>query len=161
MTGILSVNNILGIYYLITLLFLLLFAIYDYRHHKIRNTALLAFLIWCLISIPVNIFAEPLTPWYYSLLKSILGFLSGFLILFCVALITNGGIGGGDIKLVAVLGIPFGAGGLIAILFLSCGAAVMILITLKHLNRLDEEHIPFAPYLFAGSLIYLLPQFIP
>lgn len=160
MTGILSVSNLFTLYYIITLIFILLFAIYDQRHHKICNKPLLAFLIWCLFSIPVAIVADSVSPWYYPLLKSGLGFITGFMILFCVALITKGGVGGGDIKLVAVLGIPFGAAGLLAILFISSVIAIIVLTILDRLNKLDVEHIPFAPYLFLGSLIYTVPQLI-
>jgi len=160
MTGILSVNNLFILYHIITLVFILLFAIYDQRHHKICNKPLLAFLIWCLFSIPVAIVADSVSPWYYPLLKSGLGFITGFMILFCVALITKGGVGGGDIKLVAVLGIPFGAAGLLAILFISSVIAMIVLTILDRLNKLDVEHIPFAPYLFLGSLIYTVPQLI-
>lgn len=160
MTGILSVSNLFILYHIITLVFILLFAIYDQRHHKICNKPLLAFLIWCLFSIPVAIVADSVSPWYYPLLKSGLGFIIGFMILFCVALITKGGVGGGDIKLVAVLGIPFGAAGLLAILFISSVIAMIVLTILDRLNKLDVEHIPFAPYLFLGSLIYTVPQLI-
>lgn len=160
MTGILSVSNLFILYHIITLVFILLFAIYDQRHHKICNKPLLAFLIWCLFSIPVAIVADSVSPWYYPLLKSGLGFITGFMILFCVALITKGGVGGGDIKLVAVLGIPFGAAGLLAILFISSVIAMIVLTILDRLNKLDVEHIPFAPYLFLGSLIYTVPQLI-
>ena len=160
MTGILSVSNLFILYHIITLVFILLFAIYDQRHHKICNKPLLAFLIWCLFSIQVAIVAESVSPWYYPLLKSGLGFITGFMILFCVALITKGGVGGGDIKLVAVLGIPFGAAGLLAILFISSVIAMIVLTILDRLNKLDVEHIPFAPYLFLGSLIYTVPQLI-
>ena len=86
------------------------------EHHRIRNTALIAFLIWCLFSIPLAGWAEPTIFWYQPLLKSGLGFVTGFMILFCVALVTNGGVGGGDIKLIAVLGILYGAWGLFAVL---------------------------------------------
>lgn len=160
MTGILSESNLFTLYHIITLIFILLFAIYDQRHHKICNKPVLAFLIWCLFSIPVAIWAEPASPWYLPVLKSILGFITGFMLLFCVALITKGGIGGGDIKLVAVLGIPFGASELLAVLFLSSIIAMVCLLILDRLNKLDMEHIPFAPYLFVGSLIYTLPQII-
>lgn len=112
MIGIPSVNSLQFIYQILTLVFLLLFAIYDIRHHRIRNTALIAFLIWCLFSIPLAGWAEPTIFWYQPLLKSGLGFVTGFMILFCVALVTNGGVGGGDIKLIAVLGILYGAWGL-------------------------------------------------
>lgn len=154
MIGIQSVNNLFLIYQLLTLLFILLFAIYDQRHHLIRNDALGFFLLWCLLSMPVEVISLNISPWYQPLLKSGLGFVAGFSILFCVALVSHGGIGGGDIKLVAVLGIPYGAFGLLSILFIVSIMATIISSVLSRMNKLDTEHIPFAPYLFLGSLFY-------
>lgn len=159
-TGIPNVNNLQFIYQILTLVFLLLFAIYDFRHHRIRNTALAAFLIWCLFSIPLARQTEPAILWYQPLLKSGLGFITGFMILFCVALVTNGGIGGGDIKLIAVLGILYGAWGLLAVLMLACISALLLALIVSRTDRLNVYSIPFAPFIFAGSLIYTLPQLI-
>ena len=104
-------------YHAITLVFLLGFAVYDHRHHRIRNAALLAFLPWCLLYIPAALQEMPAC---LVLLRCFLGALCGFLLLLTVSLATGGGIGGGDIKLAALLGIPFGASGLMAVLVLSC-----------------------------------------
>ena len=95
-------------YHAITLVFLLGFAAYDHRHHRIRNAALLAFLPWCLLSPLLMHFTFPgLSPAYWGI-RSAAGFGAGFVLLLAVSLATNGGIGGGDIKLVALLGIPLG-----------------------------------------------------
>ena len=51
MTGIPNVNKALFFYYALTLLPLAGFALYDRRHHRIRNAALLAFLPLSLIHI--------------------------------------------------------------------------------------------------------------
>lgn len=160
MTGIPSVNSLQFIYQILTLVFLLLFAIYDIRHHRIRNTALIAFLIWCLFSIPLAGWAEPTTLWFQPLLKSGLGFITGFMILFCVALVTNGGVCGGDIKLIAVLGILYGAWELFAVLMLACINALLFALVTSHIDKVNVYNIPFAPFIFVGSLIYSLPQLI-
>ena len=125
----------------------------------IRNNALFAFLLWCLLSVPAEIVTLDYSPWYHPLIKSGLGFIAGFSILFCVALVSHGGIGGGDIKLVAVLGIPYGAFGLLFILFVASVMATITSTILSRMNKLDTKHIPFAPYLFVGSLFYTLIPF--
>lgn len=158
MTGTPNVNSLQLIYPILTLVFLLLFAIYDVRHHRIRNTALIAFLIWCLFSIPLAIWTETNTLWYHALLKSGLGFITGFMILFCVALVTNGSVGGGDIKLIAILGILYGAWGLLAVLMLACISALLFALIAARINKQELYYIPFAPFIFVGSLIYTLPQ---
>ena len=145
-------NNLTAAYRVLTLFFLLLFALYDYRHHKIRNTALLAFLPWCLLSVPLAALNIPLVQ---ALLDGFLGFVSGFLLLFAIAMAT-GGIGGGDIKLVALLGIPFGASGLMCVLTLSCLAALLYFGCLKLCRKNRPYHLPFAPCLFVGSTFFTL-----
>lgn len=51
MTGIVSVSSLYLIYRILTLVFLLLFGIYDFRHHLIKSTALVFLSLWCLSGI--------------------------------------------------------------------------------------------------------------
>ena len=146
-------NKPLFLYQILTMLPLAGFAFYDHRHHRIRNAALLAFLPWCLLYIPAALREMPAC---LVLLRCFLGALCGFLLLLTVSLATGGGIGGGDIKLAALLGIPFGASGLMAVLALSC-ILVLLHMGLRSLCRRERhEHIPFAPYIFWGSFLYTL-----
>lgn len=151
-------NRLLLPYHALTLLFLAGFALYDHRHHRIRNAALLAFLPWCLLYLPLAYTACPQVPFPETLLCCIMGALSGFLLLLSVSLATDGGIGGGDIKLAALLGIPFGASGLMAALALSCFFALLHLGIRRACKRKAPGNIPFAPYLFFGCLAVTLIQ---
>lgn len=161
MTGTPNVNKLLFTYHALTLLFLAGFALYDKRHHRIRNAALLAFLPWCLFSPVLMSCAFPkVSPAYWGV-RSVAGFLAGFVLLLFVSLATNGGIGGGDIKLVALLGIPFGVSGLMAALALSCLYALIHLGIRKAYKKKPAENIPFAPYLFFGCATAMLLQLIP
>ena len=153
MTGTVNVSRMLFYYHAITLVFLLGFAAYDHRHHRIRNAALLAFLPWCLLYIPAALTEAPAC---LVLLHCFLGFLCGFLLLLTVSLATGGGIGGGDIKLAAILGIPFGASGLMAVLAASC-ILVLLHMGIRAICRKGRpRQIPFAPYIFWGSFLYTL-----
>ena len=136
------------------------FAFYDHRHHRIRNAALLAFLPCCLLYLPVAAYARPGTTFPEALLHCAMGFLSGFLLLLSVSLATDGGIGGGDIKLAALLGIPLGATALMAALALSCLFALIYLGIRKACKRQAAGNIPFAPYLFFGCLAAILLQLL-
>lgn len=158
MIGILSVNKLLITYHALTLLFLAGFALYDKRHHRIRNAALLAFLPWCLLYLPLAAHALPGTTFPEAALHCAMGCLSGLLLLLSVSLATDGGIGGGDIKLAALLGIPFGASGLMAALALSCFLALLHLGIRRACKRKAPGNIPFAPYLFFGCLAVTLIQ---
>ncbi len=161
MTGIPNVNSSLFFYHVLTMLPLAGFAFYDYRHHRIRNAALLAFLPWCLLYIPLTCSICPWITFPAILLHCAMGFLSGFLLLFSVSLATNGGIGGGDIKLTALLGIPFGASGLMEAVALSCLSALIHLGIRKACKRKPAGNIPFAPYLFFGCMAVTLLWTVP
>ena len=148
-------------YHVFTLLFLAGFALYDKRHHRIRNAALLAFLPWCLLSPLLMYFTFPgISPAYWGI-RSAAGFLAGFVLLLAVSLATNGGIGGGDIKLVALLGIPLGMSGLMSALVLSCLYALIHLGIRKAFQKKPAENIPFAPYLFFGCAAAMLLHLVP
>ena len=148
-------------YQVFTLLFLAGFALYDKRHHRIRNAALLAFLPWCLLSPLLMYFTFPgISPAYWGI-RSAAGFGAGFVLLLAISLATDGGIGGGDIKLVALLGIPFGASGLMAALALSCLFALFHLGIRKAFQRKPAGNIPFAPYLFFGCMAVTLLRLVP
>lgn len=72
------------------------------------------------------------------------------------------GLGGGDIKLFAVLGLYLGAQGVIMNIFLSCffGAVItLVMIALKVIKR--DEAIPFGPFIIiaASFQIYLPGQY--
>ena len=161
MTGTRTVNKPLFLYQTLTMLPLAGFAFYDHRHHRVRNAALLAFLPWCLLSLPLAVYACPGTTLPGAVLHCAMGFLSGFLLLLSVSLATDGGIGGGDIKLVALLGIPFGASGLMAALALSCLFALAHLGIRKAFQRKPAGDIPFAPYLFFGCMAVTLLRLVP
>ena len=84
-TGTANVNSLAAAYRLATLIPLLLFALYDYRHHLIRNAALLAFLPWCLLYFPVSLLNGRLPVGIIC--ESLLGFLAGgaLLLMICLA----------------------------------------------------------------------------
>lgn len=87
------------------------------------------------------------------LINGIIGFFAAGLFLLAIAFISRGGMGGGDIKLSAVMGLFLGWQGIIAALFLSFligGLAGIFLLVSGLKNRKDA--IPFGPYLALGGL---------
>ena len=113
--GIQNVNSLWICYHSLSLLCLAAFAEYDIRHRKIKNAALIPFFFWCLLSIPVNLSMVPIIP-AFCFLEAVMGFLFGGLLLLIAAMVSNNGIGGGDIKLAALLGILYGPYGVLFIL---------------------------------------------
>jgi leader peptidase (prepilin peptidase) / N-methyltransferase len=92
----------------------------------------------------------PLTPWWDSLL----GAAVGFFLLLIISFASKGGMGGGDIKLYALIGFVLGTKLVLMSLFISTflGAIIgMIGIGLGIFKR--KEPIPFGPFIAVGTLI--------
>ncbi len=84
----------------------------------------------------------------------ILGFLTGGGFLLLIAIVTNGAMGGGDIKLMAMLGFWLGWRLIILNLFLSFligGIVSIILILFKFKNKKDM--IPFGPFIVIATIL--------
>lgn len=88
-------------------------------------------------------------------LNKIIGFLMGLGMFLLIAYITHA-MGGGDIKLIAVLGLVFGIKGILFIIifsFLIGAIACTFLLLLKIKNRKDK--IPFGPFICLAALLYI------
>ncbi|WP_338750437.1 A24 family peptidase [Bacillus sp. FJAT-52991] len=97
----------------------------------------------------------PLEPWW----DSFLGAAVGFCLLFLIAVITKGGMGGGDIKLFAVIGFVFGTEGVLLTFMLStCLGAIGGLIGLCFGVIKRQQPFPFGPFIAASALIVLFSE---
>lgn len=92
----------------------------------------------------------PLTPWWDSLLGGAIGF--GLLLV--IALVSKGGMGGGDIKLFALLGFVVGVKLVLLSFFLSTllGAVIGIIGMAFKLVKKGKP-IPFGPFIAAGTML--------
>ncbi len=101
------------------------------------------------LSLLVQLF-WPVQPWTTALLGGLLGG-SLFLLL---AIVSRGGMGGGDIKLVTVLGFWFGWASLLLVLFLAFlgGGLVGGILLLTGLKK-RKDGIAFGPFLVLASFI--------
>lgn len=91
---------------------------------------------------------------YLTIGKNALGLLVGGGAFLLIALLTKGGMGGGDIKLMAVMGLWFGWPSILSIMFLSfiIGAIASIGLLLLKIKGC-KDIIPFAPFIFIA--VYL------
>ncbi|WP_286229280.1 prepilin peptidase [Neobacillus mesonae] len=108
----------------------------------------------------------PLTPWWDSLLGAVIG----FILLLIIAIVSKGGMGFGDVKLYALLGLVLGTKLVLLSFFFSTlfGAVIGgLALLLKIVKR--KQPIPFGPFIAAGTLtayfwgseiIYLYIQFL-
>ena len=150
--GIQNVNSLWICYHSLSLLCLAAFAEYDIRHRKIKNAALIPFFFWCLLSIPVNLSMVPIIP-AFCFLEAVMGFLFGGLLLLIAAMVSNNGIGGGDIKLAALLGILYGPYGELFILTAASLRALAFQALERFFYYRKLTSLPFAPFLFLGSIM--------
>jgi len=96
-----------------------------------------------------------LTP--VGIVNAIIGVLLGGGLFFLVAVLSRGGMGGGDIKLVAMIGAFLGWQAVLVTIFLGAmlGAVIGIgLMLLKQKGRKDP--IPFGPFLALGAFITMV-----
>ncbi|PLS01308.1 prepilin peptidase [Neobacillus cucumis] len=91
----------------------------------------------------------PLTPWWDSLL----GAITGFLLLLTIAIVSKGGMGFGDVKLYALIGFVLGFKLVLLSFFLSTlyGAVIGGLALLLRIVK-KRQPIPFGPFIAAGTL---------
>ena len=97
----------------------------------------------------------PLLP--ISFLDSLVGALVGGGIFYLIALLYRGGMGGGDIKLIAMIGSFIGLRMVLLTIFVAAfsGSLVgLILILFKGKGRKDA--VPFGPFLSSGAILGLL-----
>lgn len=88
-----------------------------------------------------------------DMIPGIMGFVLGGGVFLIIAMLTNGAMGGGDIKLMAVLGLFFGWKIiiLISIIAFIIGAVIsLILIAVKVKSR--KDYIPFGPFIAIAAL---------
>jgi len=92
----------------------------------------------------------PLDPWWDSLA----GAGAGFLLLLVIAVVSKGGMGGGDIKLFAVIGFAIGMKLVLTAFFLSTlFGAIGGLLGMLFGKVKKRKPIPFGPFIVIGTLI--------
>ncbi|MBY0222522.1 prepilin peptidase [Sporosarcina aquimarina] len=125
---------------------LVILTVSDLKYMLIPNRILLPFGVAIFI---MRIFS-PLTPWWDSLLGAIVGF---GLLLF-IAILSKGGMGGGDIKLFLVIGLVLGTLQTLLTLFLaSLIGAIVGMIFLKKTKQGRKTPVPFGPSIAVAALI--------
>ena len=134
---------------LITVLLLISLAmiliVSDVRYMLIPNNILLSFLPLFIVLRIIH----PLDPWW----SSITGAVGGFLLVMMIILVSRGGMGAGDMKLLGVLGIVLGLAKVLVTFFLACLVGAIVGMLLKGWNKLGKKQpIPFGPYLVLAAL---------
>lgn len=118
----------------------------DLLYFIISDKVLIVFFVWFLA---LQVVFE-----YRSWLDAVAGGVLGFGFLLLLAILSKGGIGGGDIKLMGVLGLVLGFQGAFVTLMIASfvGLVVGVMgLLMKKFTR--KTAIPFGPYLALGALV--------
>lgn len=141
--------SILFVIYALMASTLVVVALIDLDHKIIPNIITLPGI---LAGLSLSLQLLPITP-----LTSLLGVLIGGVLFYLIALISKGGMGGGDIKLIAMIGAFLGWHGALFTIFSSAllGAVVgIMLMVLGKKGRKDK--VPFGPFLSFGAIVFML-----
>ena len=130
--------------------------VYDIREKRVPNQ-LIGFMMgaWILSIVPQLFFQTEMTIRF--LLRGVWGFLIGGLVFLVVYLVSRKGLGGGDVKLMAVSGLYLGIDGVLpAMLYGSVLAALtgIILILIKKIGKNDA--IALVPFLYVGMILTMV-----
>lgn len=125
---------------------LVIISISDFTYMLIPDKILLVFAgIFIILRV-----VQPLAPWW----DSIIGATVAFLLLLIIAIVSKGGMGGGDIKLYTVIGFVLGLKPVLVAFFLAnlIGTTYgLIGMTIGFFER--KKPIPFGPFIAVGTLI--------
>ena len=127
--------------------------VFDLKTRRIPNSLVLAMLAAWVLAMTPKLLVD--TNVAVAILKdSALGFAVGGGLFMLVYLISRKGLGGGDVKFMAAVGLFMGFAGTLAIMLygtILAALAGIILMILKKIGRKDS--ITLAPFLYAGILV--------
>jgi leader peptidase (prepilin peptidase)/N-methyltransferase len=128
---------------------LLTIALIDFDHRIIPNIITLPGIA---VGLGLSIWALPIVP-----LASLLGLLVGGTLFYLIAVVSRGGMGGGDIKLIAMIGAFLGWQGALFTIFSGALLGSLVGVTLMLLGKKGrKDKVPFGPFLSCGAILFML-----
>lgn len=141
------------------ILFLTGLAMHDVATRQVPNTVLIMFAIF---AIPAPAITAVFSYTGFSsltapVMRAVLGVLFGFVPLLVAAMLSKDGmgIGGGDIKLAAILGYIFGPVEIILIILIASFAAIVYSLIIRLICKRKTISVPFVPFILFGSLVII------
>jgi len=96
-----------------------------------------------------------LTP--VGIVNALLGMFLGGGLFLCIALLSRGGMGGGDIKLIAMIGAFLGWQAVLVTIFLSALSGALVGLSLMLLKKKGrKDPVPFGPFLALGAVVTMV-----
>ena len=142
--------------YLVVAQALFVIAWIDFKEKHIYNKHLLMLLGIRTVLLVLECIFYP-DYWISILTSSLMGMLIGFGIFGLCYLISKGGIGAGDVKLIAVLGMYLGSSVIMPVLIITViAAAVYCVIGLAMKKMTLKAEMPFGPFVLIGTVISMM-----
>lgn len=119
-------------------------ALIDFRHKIIPDEIVI---VGCMLGLPLVFLAD-------KLVDGIIGFFAAGLFFLFLAVGSKGGIGGGDIKLSALMGLYLGCPAIFVAVFSSFlfGGIISILLMALRCKRMKDS-VPFGPFMAIGGVV--------
>lgn len=131
---------------------------WDIRYRRVPNQLILAMLCtWLMLMLPQLLYRTEEAV--LALISGVIGFLMAGFVFLLVYVVSRKGLGGGDVKFMAIAGLYLGAYGVLPAMLYGCilSAVVgVILLAMKKIGRKDA--IPLIPFLHIGMAITMLFQ---
>lgn len=147
------------LFYLSLLYILLAVTLIDLEHQIVPNALVASGLVIALLFyLPGLIFSASALPPYLQINRALLDALAGMALggglLLLIILVSRGGMGAGDMKLMLMIGLFVGLRGVAVVLLLGFIFGALVGITLMALGRATrKDALPFAPYLALATLV--------
>lgn len=125
---------------------LVIITISDLSSRLILDKVLLFFVVPLLL---LRLTIAPLDFWW----ETLLGGAAGFILLLMTAIVSKGGMGGGDIKLYGVIGLVLGLSQMFLSLFIAAGVGLVAgIIGMMTQGWGRKTEVPFGPFIAVGAL---------
>ena len=154
-------------YYLLIVIIVTGFAIYDVKTKRVPDKALVSFCTVAFASPFIGVLITYSGAFCWSsviipLLLAFSGAAAGFIILLAGAIASHGGngVGGGDIKLAAVLGFIYGPFGIIGILLIASLLAMPAGLIRKKQSGSQALSMAFVPFMAVGCTVITILRFL-
>ena len=130
----------------------------DIREKRVPNALVVTLLAaWALIMVPQLFYQTQIA--IALMVSGGIGFLLAGIIFLVVYLISRGGLGGGDVKLMAVAGLYLGFNGVLPAMLYGSILAALVTLTLVFLKKLGrKDTFPLVPFLYVGMLLTMFTQ---
>lgn len=151
--------NLSALFYLVLLYLLLAISLIDLEHRIVPNTlvgtGLTVAAVLQIPSLAAAVFAVPeVLIIGRPISDALLGMLAGGGVLLLVFIISRGGMGAGDVKLIAMIGFFVGLSGTAVVILLAFLFGALVGVTFMILGKLTrKDALPFAPYLALAAFI--------